>query len=218
MWDRQAARYPAQEHRQARALAVAVRLAATRPGDQVIDLATGTGAMLRALAALPADRRPAGVVGVDRSAGMLARAAATALPDGWTTVAADARAVPRPAAAADVVTCAYLLHLLTADQSAAVLAEALRLLRPGGRLIVVTVWIDRSRPGGRLAGLAFGAAARAAPATLGGLRPHDPSALLTGAGFVLRRRVQVPRPGYPSLVIAAGRPGDGPPLRGSVSP
>lgn len=206
-WDRQAARYAAQEPLEARTLATVARLAAPGTEATVVDLGAGTGGVSRALAALPAP--PAQVVGVDRSPGMLGAAPAGGLPPGWRVLQADARAVPLPDGAGDVVTCAYVLHLLGRDDRAAVLAEAARLLRPGGRLVVATVWTDGSRPGGRAAGAVLRGLAAVAPTRLGGLRPLDPTADLEHAGFAVLREVRLPRGGYPSLVLAAALGGSG---------
>lgn len=56
-WDRQVERYRAQEPLQAGALAAAARLAGPWATGAVVDLATGTGAVLRALAARRPPRR-----------------------------------------------------------------------------------------------------------------------------------------------------------------
>lgn len=201
VWDHHAGRYRSQEHLEARAVATAVRLADATACDAVVDLATGTGAIPRALAACP--KRPGSVVGVDRSEGMLGRVGP--LPEGWSVIHADARQVPLANAVADVVTCSYLLHLLPSEERHAVLREAHRLLRPGprSRLIVITVWADGRRPGGRCARIALRTAARLRPSSWGGLALMDPTADLERAGFRCVRRVQLPRGGYPSLVIRA---------------
>lgn len=200
-WDALAARYRAQEHLETRAVDVALRLAAPEPHERLVDLATGTGLVLRRLAARPA--RPREAIGIDRSAGMLARVGD--LPSGWSRLHADARHGVLPAGYADVVTCAYVLHLLNAAERADVIAEAKRLLAVStvSRLVTVTVWADDSCVRGRLISRALRAAARARPVAWGGLRPLDPSADLAAAGFVVTRRVVLPRRGYPSLVIAA---------------
>lgn len=101
-----------------------------RPG-LVVDVATGTGfAAFAALEALDPQR----VVAVDFSVRMLEQAvgkAATADPDGRIEWWAGA-AVPLdlPAGAADVVLCAYALHLI----GATALPEWRRVLRPSGRV------------------------------------------------------------------------------------
>ena len=196
-WDRLAARYGAQEHWECAAIDAALRVAAPRPDERLVDLATGTGLLLRRLAEQPAGR-PREAVGVDRSSGMLA--AAGALPPGWTVLNADARAVPLPDGWADVVTCAYALHLLAAQERAELLAEARRLLapRPTSRLVVVTVWSERVAVRAALWLLA-----RWLRSAGTGLHPVDPAADLARAGFALTQRVDLPRHGYPSLVLLA---------------
>ncbi len=200
-WDHLAARYHAHEHLEARAVDAALRLAATAPRERLVDLATGTGLVLRRLADEPA--RPREAIGVDRSAGMLA--CVGDLPTGWSTLLADARRVPLPDAWADVAMCSYLLHLLEPAERAEVLTEARRLLRPAAtaRLITVTVWADDRGARGQLVSRTLRLAARARPAAWGALRPLDPCGDLADAGFVVTRRVVLPRRGYPSIVVAA---------------
>ncbi len=53
---------------------------------------------------------------------------------------------PFPNESFDVVTAAYLLHLLDPPARRAVIAEAARVLRPGGRMVTVTVGVPRSAP------------------------------------------------------------------------
>jgi ubiquinone/menaquinone biosynthesis C-methylase UbiE len=127
------------------------------------------------------------------------------LPAGWSTLNADARAVPLPDGCTDVVTCAYLLQLLEAPDRAAVLAEARRLLAtgPGARLITVTTWADGDHLRGRLTRAALHRLARARPETAGGMRPLDPTADLERAGFRTTRREVLARGRFPSLVLAA---------------
>ena len=89
-WDEHATRYAGQERFEAPAVAAAVRLADPGPQDRVVDLATGTGLLLHALAAR--EPRPATATGVDRSAGMLAQVGR--LPDDWRVIHGDARCFP----------------------------------------------------------------------------------------------------------------------------
>jgi len=200
-WDEHATRYAGQERLEARAIEAALRLAEPRPQDRVVDLATGTGLVLRALAAR--DPRPGMATGVDRSAGMLAQVGR--LPDEWRVIRGDARCVPLPDGAADVVTCCYLLHLLGLEDRGRVLREARRLLRstPGSRLVIVTVWANPETVGGRLLSGVLPRLAAASPSRWGGLRPLDPTAELGPAGLVATHRVVLPRGGYPSLVVRA---------------
>ncbi|MEY2441859.1 MAG: hypothetical protein QOJ46_1285 [bacterium] len=200
-WDRQSSHYARQERLEFRAIDAAIELAAITPPERLVDLATGTGLFLRRLAA--ADGRPRVAVGVDRSPGMLERVGP--LPDGWSTIRADARRTPLPDGSADVVTSMYLLQLRDPVQRGEVLAEARRLLAPGAgsRLVLVTPWADPRRLGGLIVHVGLRLLADLRPAALGGLRPCDPTADLVRAGFVVTRRRVLPRGGYPSLVLVA---------------
>ena len=179
-FDRRAAAYDRGLPLGRRALRAAARLAGPVAGRDVVDLATGTGALAAALAA-PARRvrarsSIAGAASTATSDAGRPRAARAA--DDLRVMRADARAVPMPGACADLVAIGYLLHLLGDADGAAVLAEARRLLRPGGRLVVVV----HAPPRGP-AGPAYRAAWRLAAR----LRPDD----VVGGGPMpdLRRRV-----------------------------
>lgn len=200
-WGEHATRYAGQERFEARAIAAALRLADPGPEDRVVDIATGTGLLLRALAAR--DPRPATATGVDRSAGMLAQVGR--LPDDWRVIRGDARCVPLPDGAADVVTCCYLLHVLGMEDRGRVLREARRLLctAPGSRLVIVTVWANPDTIGGRMLNRQLHRLAAVGPRRWGGLMPLDPMAELGPAGLVATHRVVLPRGGYPSLVVRA---------------
>jgi phosphatidylglycerophosphate synthase/SAM-dependent methyltransferase len=200
-WDRLAGRYALQEGLEASAIDAALRLAAPASDERLVDLATGTGLLLHRLAAWP--ERPREAIGVDRSQGMLAGVGA--LPVGWATLLADARATGLPDGWAHVVTCCYVLHLLDAHERSEVLAEARRLLAPNAaaRLVVVTVWPDDRRFVGRRVRDALHVLASRRAGACGGLRPLDPTTDLADAGFRVTQRVLRPRGGYPSLIVAA---------------
>jgi len=90
------------------ALAAAAELAAVEPGERLLDVATGTGGLPRALAARGA--RPREAVGLDRSISMLAVAAARLPPD-WSLRRGDAKHLAFPDQSFDLVSACYLLHL-----------------------------------------------------------------------------------------------------------
>ena len=195
VWDRAAQAYARQEHLERQAVCRALAYLAPGTEERLLDVATGTGVVLRELASRPG--RPAQAVGLDGSEEMLARIGP--LPVGWRTVLGDATALAFDAASFDIATAAYLLQVLEPHERSAALHELHRVVRPGGRLAVVTTWSPRPALRAVLAALA-----RAAPASLIGLRPHDPRADLAASGWRLER-VAILRGGYPSLVALARR-------------
>ncbi|QAY61448.1 methyltransferase domain-containing protein [Microbacterium protaetiae] len=115
-----------------RALAASVARFARVPDEgSAVDVATGTGLVARALAAL---HLGVTISGVDVSPGMLS-VARSALPSAeW--IEADATSLPVAAASIDLVTCVTALHLFA--EPARAIAEWARVLRPGGRVVTAT--------------------------------------------------------------------------------
>lgn len=103
-----------------------------RPGDRVLDVATGTGAV----ALLLAGERGCRVTAVDQSDAMLAAARrrldAAGVSDRVDLVRAEAESLPFGDGVFDGLTVTYLLRYV--DDPGAVLAELARVVRPGGRL------------------------------------------------------------------------------------
>src|SRR5437667_3528251 len=94
--------------------------------DAVLDVATGTGLVARAIA----ERYRCQVVGLDRSADMLGAAAAR---DGHIPlVRARAESLPFPDESFDHLTFTYLMRYV--DDPAATMRELARVVRPGGRI------------------------------------------------------------------------------------
>ena len=101
------------------------------PPARVADLGCGTGTLSLLLADEGFD-----VVGVDFSSEMLARAANKAgSRTGLAFVRGDAAVPPLAAGTSDVVLCRHVLWAL--PDPPAVLRRWLRLLRPGGRLVLI---------------------------------------------------------------------------------
>jgi len=128
-YDREAAYYDVTRGGDARASAAAEAIESLLPpaADRIADLGCGTGIVTVRM------RRPGrSVLGVDRSAGMAARALAR-LPG--RIVLGDVTRLPLASGSADAVTMVWLLHLLSRAGSAAALGSAGRALRPGGVLI-----------------------------------------------------------------------------------
>ena len=119
-----------------------LELAAIENGDRVVDLGAGTG-----LLTLTAARTALEVIAVDYSQPMLDRLAehaAAADLDGIACVRADLREVPIPDGVADIVVSSYAFHHIDDAGKALALTEARRILRPGGRLVILDMMFGLS--------------------------------------------------------------------------
>lgn len=119
-----------------------VEAAAPRPGQHLLDVATGTGLVALALA-----RRGATVVGLDQSPQMLASARAKLkrspeLADRISFVQGEAERLPFETASFDALTFTYLLRYV--DDRVATLAELARVVRPGGRIAMLEFGVPGS--------------------------------------------------------------------------
>ena len=109
------------------------RALADVPIGRLVDIGTGTGRMIELLI-----DRAASAIGVDRSPEMLRFARARMGKAGIQRAdlrQGDMYALPLDGAAADTVIVHQVLHY--AQAPAAAIAEAARLLKPGGRLLIV---------------------------------------------------------------------------------
>jgi demethylmenaquinone methyltransferase/2-methoxy-6-polyprenyl-1,4-benzoquinol methylase len=118
----------------------ALKRAGLAPGMQVVDVGMGTGLVSREILNITGE--PDALVGVDPSAGMMAQAT---LPAGVRCLMGRAEAIPLPDASADFIVMGYALRHI-ADLTAA-FAEFRRVLRPGGRLLVMEITKPQSRLG-----------------------------------------------------------------------
>ena len=106
------------------------------PGDTVLDVATGTGAVARELIA----QKRCAVVGLDQSPEMLAEARRRA-PANVTFLEGRAEELPFPDATFDALTFTYLLRYV--DDPGATLQELARVVRPGGSIAAVEFAVPR---------------------------------------------------------------------------
>ncbi len=113
-----------------------LNLANVRNGEDILEVATGTGAQLVSLAR----RNPSGhTTGVELADGMLAQARKRLQAAGLSSVElvrGDALRLPFDHASFDVLVNAYMLDLLAREDIVRALAEFKRVMRPGGRLIL----------------------------------------------------------------------------------
>jgi len=115
--------------------AFAVSVARPRPGERVLDIAAGSGDLA---AALCRKVLPGGEVWItDINRRMLERGRDRLLDEGLAlpAVQCDAERLPFPAACFDCVTVGFGLRNMTRKERA--LAEMARVLKPGGRLVVL---------------------------------------------------------------------------------
>ena len=118
----------------------ALESAGLRPGARVLDIATGTGLVARAASGAVG---PAGlVVGLDPSRGMLGQ---QRVQPNMFLVQAPGEALPFSRSAFDFVSLGYgLRHITDLD---GLFVDCARVLRPGGRLLVLEFGRPRSRMG-----------------------------------------------------------------------
>jgi demethylmenaquinone methyltransferase/2-methoxy-6-polyprenyl-1,4-benzoquinol methylase len=116
-----------------------------RPGERVLDVATGTGLVAQALVR----RYGCTVVGLDQSTAMLDAARARlardpALGQRVSLVVGEAERLPFADGEFDHLTFTYLLRYV--DDPAATLRELARVVRPGGRVAALEFAVPASPP------------------------------------------------------------------------
>ena len=119
-----------------------VELAEPRPDDHVVDLGAGTGLLTLALAP-----RVEELTAVDISERMLERLDDKAAADSVTNLeplVADLRRLPLEDECATLVVSNYAFHHLDDPGKELALAEARRILRPGGRLVICDMMFSLS--------------------------------------------------------------------------
>jgi ubiquinone/menaquinone biosynthesis C-methylase UbiE len=114
-----------------------LELAEVRPGEDVLEVATGTGVQLVRLARANATGR---TVGVEISPGMLAQTRRhlerAELAETVELLDASALELPLADESFDLLVNSYMLDLLPRDDIPGALTEFKRVLKPGGRLVL----------------------------------------------------------------------------------
>lgn len=168
-------------------------------GQAVLEVAVGTGLLFRELLKANPDGTN---VGLDLTEAMLAKARAKAEAiEGarFELVTGSALALPFDDASFDVIINNYMFDLLPEADFATVLSEMKRVLRPGGRLVLVNMttgnnpweWVYRLSPG-----------------LLGGCRGVRLEPFVRDAGFVGVTREELSQLGFASELVTARKPAD----------
>lgn len=140
-------------------------------------------------------------MGVDLSAQMLARARRRLAAGGITRAPlcrASALALPFGGASFDILINLYMMDLLLEEDVPAVLREFARVLRPGGRLIVLVMarqaaWVNAI----------WMWLYRRSPVMTGGCRPMPVAGMLEQNGWKINLREVVSQSGFRSELIVA---------------
>jgi len=179
-------------------------LLAARPGETVLEIGFGTGTSLVKLAeAVGAGGR---VCGLDLSEGMLRvarrRLGRAGLSGRVELQLGDAAGLPYPASTFDAVFLSFTLELFDTPEIPIVLRESRRVLRDGGRLVVVAMSKDAGSPLARLTVRLYEWAHDRFPAAAD-CRPIFPALAVSEAGFEVRRQGSLSMWGLPVEIVEA---------------
>lgn len=195
---------------------LAIELAGIDLGDRVVELGTGPG---RGAVAVADWVGPAGrVIGIDAAPGMLDRARHRIGRWGvepWTELlVGDARSPPIRDGTVDVVWLADTLELFSQAEMEAVLRAARRMLRPDGRLVVLTM--EREGKGDTPFVRAYETVWRTVPGIdRVGCRPVYARQVIETSGFDVVHERQTCRLGCWPVAIYVATPADSTPPSGS---
>ena len=118
---------------------LAIRMAPSRQGMNILDVGCGTGVQLAHYLDKGGE-----LFGIDLSVQML-NVAKSNLKGEAGLVNGDALQLPYPNATFDLVTSSLFLHQLSAEIRSIVLDEIIRVLKPGGQILLVDFHPDSSR-------------------------------------------------------------------------
>ena len=177
-----------------------LELAAIADGQRVLEVAIGTGlAFEHVVRSNPGGRN----VGIDLSNGMLAKAERRLQKAGLSNFelsVGSALRIEQGTGEFDVVLNSYLFDLLTEEHWPNVLAEFHRVLKPGGKLVLVNMTL-----GERFGSGIFERLYRMSPALMGGCRGVLMIKLVEQSGFTVHSREYFQQMLFPSEVILASR-------------
>jgi ubiquinone/menaquinone biosynthesis C-methylase UbiE len=175
----------------------ALRVAALKPGESVLEAALGTGKLFVEVLQTAGLKR---CVGVDLSTRMLDRARRRVISLGKSPALcrSDARRLPFADSLFDAVLCCYMLDLLAEEDIRGVLGEFHRILKPGGRLAALVMG-EQARVFNAIWMWGY----RHAPALVGGCRPVALAPILKAAGWRLDLHERLTQGGFRSELFLA---------------
>lgn len=180
---------------ESRARRRALQRAAPNDGEDILEIAVGTGQQFAQLARA----NPHGTTqGIDLSPKMLSRARTriAQLSGSARLDVADAHTLPFPDRAFDLVITSYFFDLLPESDFPAIIAEIRRVVRDDGRVIVVSMTIaERHRDN------LYSWVYRLSPKLLGGCRGVRLSPYLVAGGFRVVQRDYITQLGFPSEIL-----------------
>jgi ubiquinone/menaquinone biosynthesis C-methylase UbiE len=173
-----------------------LEIAAIQDGEEVLEVAVGTGlAFAKILQANPSGRNE----GIDLTEAMLSRAEKRAARSGsnnYRLRVGDAFDLDFPDDSFDVLINNYMFDLLPQQDFLPVLDGFQRVLRPGGRLVIVNM-----AKGERWYNGIWERIYRINPALLGGCRPVSLLPQLEACGFRQTRREYLSQFTFPSEIV-----------------
>ncbi len=179
-----------------------LELASIRDGESVLEVAVGTGtAFEKILRANPHGRND----GIDLTNEMLSRAREKAERTGvknYSLRVGDAYSLDYPSDTFDVLVNMYMFDLLSEEDYPVILAGFRMVLRPGGRLVLVSM--TRGNP---IFNFLWDAILRINPAWLGGCRGVHLQPYVESAGFADTKTEYINQLGFPSEVVYGVKPG-----------
>jgi ubiquinone/menaquinone biosynthesis C-methylase UbiE len=176
----------------------AIELAGIVNGQTIVEVAVGTGLAFHEIV----KRNPGGSnLGIDLSPGMVAKSKRrlAKLPDAkYSLATGSAFALPAESESVDVLVNNYMFDLIRYQDMHKVLAEFRRVLKPGGKLVLVNMTVGETAPS-RIYDRIY----RISPKTMGGCRGVRLASLLAGRGFAVQVREYHQQMLFPSEVILA---------------
>ena len=183
---------------ESRARSRAIELAAIKDGENILEVAVGTGIAFYEIVR----RNPHGQnVGIDLSEGMLdkARKRLSKLAGAHDVLrTGTAFDLPMENESVDLLMNNYMFDLIRYADMDKVVEEFKRVLKKGGRLILVNM-TEGERPGSKLYDFIY----RLSPKTMGGCRGVQLTEKLKQHGFTVEAREYYQQMLFPSEVIAA---------------